>query len=756
MKLFISHSRPSQCFLVVVVCIWTAFVFRPHGDTFMALDTSGYRLMAFAFAEGRGFHEEDRMLLDAPSEARQALMYLPLMTQRNTRDISFQVYSLNEPRTAPFYYPLVPILAAGLERLVPHRGLDLLMPLFGLLFFLSLMAVGWRSGRAFGVALAFVLAIGSPLPLWLFRGFYVEAAGAACMTAAIALWYVAPLAIRYRAGAGLLLGLAVSFHPVYMVIAVPLVTAMALDADSRLGASMALLLAFAAGFSVLLGMTEWICAPYGALSVKNMIFNFHASATHRLALMFGLGAVVIFLVGLSTRPWWRGRLRRIATRREIRVLLLLIAALPLLYAATKWQYAGFVRIGLHEAFSGLRWPLSALLVAGAMVTLGRRRGTGKAFVVLLVFMVTLPIFVYLKGAEQVGLWSQRRLLPPYGLVVMAILPGLAALARMMTRRLMPGHPMPALVLGFLFALAGFHNMVRWPSPYFERVDHGALEFVRTIRAEIGDRLVMFDYHPFSCPFAVDNRTRAVSIGQRSHASLNVVSAWLSQKAVREEIWWATAYSNPGLEDRVRLESVSVHTGSFARVASRGLLPAERRRHDIRIELLRAVPLESPGSGVVMDKILDGGPVALRGPWGYYRRTFRDEDGNVLPVDWSRQNSGVIGPLPEPGGRVTVEMWALSGQEGRAQILHVSPPWGGVPGELVVEPAFALYRLEMVRPADDVLEAPTGVFQLTVPTPYDPSTVGIHGFEPDLGVMVHRIRITSHAFHDRPTSYTSPL
>lgn len=44
---------------------------RPHGDTFTALDHSGYRLMAHAFSEGRGPNDVDRILLEIPEEPRK-------------------------------------------------------------------------------------------------------------------------------------------------------------------------------------------------------------------------------------------------------------------------------------------------------------------------------------------------------------------------------------------------------------------------------------------------------------------------------------------------------------------------------------------------------------------------------------------------------------------------------------------------------------------------------------------------------------
>ncbi len=734
--------------------IWVAFfcisslsllLLRPHGDTFTALDHSGYRLMAYAFVQGRGFHEKDLMLGEAPRNVRRGLMLLPHMHERNTRDRSFLVHSLDDPGTEPFFYPFLPLMAAGLEMLLPGVGMDLMVPISGIVFCALLLWLGMRFGGTWGVLSAFALCLGSPLPIWLFRGFYVEAMGAVCLTAAIALWYRERLILWQYGVLGFLAGLSVSFHPVYIVVALPFVVLASIDPKTKAKDALFVVFSFGLGFSVLLAMTEWICSPYGAFSLAGMRHGYRMSASHRLPVLFGGGAVVFFVLGLGTRACWRERATQWMDSPVVRCLLVGAALIPLLYAAVVWRDQHLVRAGWREAWEGVRMPLGLLLGFGLAGTCFWKH-SGKSFWVLLLFVATAPVFFYLKGAEQMGMWSQRRLLPAYTLLALAVLPFLAVTAQkvatLFTEVRLRVAAKGAVVVILLFV--GGANLVRWPAPYFVRVDAGALGFVEEIKAEIGDRLTMFDYQPFSFPFAVDNRTRVIGIGQYDRRRLARVARWLAEKASEEEVLWTTAYSNPGMEDGVVFEILSVHTGSFARVASRGLLPAERRKHDIRIALMRANPLAAPAAGVVVDKILDGGPLALREPWGQYRRRLQDDAGNMVPAEWSRDGGGIVGPVPPEGGTVKFTIWATSGQD-IPQIVEIVTPWSEDKHVLQVDSEFSSYSLQIPRAADCDWEGATGVYRLNIPNPYDPSQAGIRGFERDLGVLAHRIRIESLSF-----------
>ena len=176
------RARAAVAAAALAVAAFAALLLRPHEDTFTALDHSGYRLMAAAFRAGRPFHDTDHLLLETPPVLRNAFMLLPTMGERNTRDRSFLIRSLWDARTEPFFYPILPLCAAGLDVLAPVvQGLDIFVPLLGLVFFAAFAGVGAARGGAAGVVAAAALALGSPLPAWIFRGFYAEAAGGALL-----------------------------------------------------------------------------------------------------------------------------------------------------------------------------------------------------------------------------------------------------------------------------------------------------------------------------------------------------------------------------------------------------------------------------------------------------------------------------------------------------------------------------------------------------------------------------------------------
>jgi hypothetical protein len=152
-----------------------------------------------------------------------------------------------------------------------------------------------------------------------------------------------------------------------------------------------------------------------------------------------------------------------------------------------------------------------------------------------------------------------------------------------------------------------------------------------------------------------------------------------------------------------------------------------------------VPLRSSDRNTgIVDKVMDQGPLALREPWGSYRRSIRTPDGVRVPAEWSREGSGIIGPVPSATGAVRMTIWAASGRD-RVQPMRVQPPWPADPVAFGVPAAFTNIELILHR-SDDAPLQPTGVYRLSSPTPYDPAGEGIKGFASDLGVLVHRIRI----------------
>lgn len=712
---------------------------RPHEDTFTALDHSGYRLMAQAFREGRPFRQPDRVLLAAPREIRNAFLLLPKMTERNTRDRSFLVRSLDTCETEPFFYPLLPLCAAGLDAAGPRGGLDFFVPWMGLLAFAALAAACASRGGAGGLLAAAALFAGSPLPLWLFRGFHAEAAGGALLALAALAWTA-----RVGRGIGLpalAAGLAVSFHPVLAVLALPLFLLLLSTArDLRDGAAGAAL--FAAGVVPLLLMTAFVCTPYGDLQPASLLSNFRVSASHRIALAAGAAG----LLALPVAMWMALRLRRgtameMWARREpaIAGTLLVPAFLPLVAAAALWSQHEAVQRGLLELAGGIRWPYGLLLLAGAATAFAGRSFARERWL-LLVVLAALPVFVYLKGAEQMGLWSQRRLLAPLLLALVALSAPLASwFARRRDREPLPLAARAALA--GLVAAAGLANAGRWPAPYLLRQDRGAGDWVTAVRADIAGRTAFFDYLPHSLPFAVDGRSPVYGLCERRHKDLPDVMAWMRTLAATGGVVCATSYAPPGLEEGVALDVVAVRSNALPRIRSRGALPAEggMSRSELVLQVMR--PLAPGDAAPALHKVFDGGPLALRGRWGRADLDIRGPSGDRMPAQWSREGSAVIGPVPPPGGAVLFRVAGdAARRDGRTrQVLRITPPWGGPPVELAFTNGYNEVEARLGRPAGAAGGVDTaGAYVLTSTEPYDPSAAGIRGFETDLGVLVHAV------------------
>jgi hypothetical protein len=487
-------------------------------------------------------------------------------------------------------------------------------------------------------------------------------------------------------------------------------------------------------------MTELVCTPYGAFGWSSWAFNFRASATHRLALLFGGLSAFLAVLALITRPWWRTRAAALAERRWVWGILLVVALLPLCWTVTRWTEHRLVVVGLREAWGGVRRPLGCLLavaLAGGFLS----RNSGRSQALWLVLIATLPVFAYLKGAEQMGMWSQRRLMPAYALLMLAATPWLAHSAKRLADASGARRRRAFAVTGLalFFAGPGLANLVRWPAPYLTRVEHGAWEWAQTVRAALGNRLAFFDYQPFSFALAVDNRTRAFGIGQQRVRDIPEVLAWLRERAATQTVLIVSAYAPPGIEDGVQLVPLKSLAFTAQRIASKGALPAETRETGIPCNILAARPLAPSDRTAVLDKTFDRGPLALRGPWGRADIPMRLPDGKTLPAAWARQGSGMVGPVPPPGQSVAITVWASSAQK-EPQRVRIVPPWSGPPVELDLPAQYAERAVRLTRPAGAAYDRATGVYSMSTERPYNPAADGVRGFDSDLVALIHRIRI----------------
>ncbi|MDZ4199244.1 MAG: hypothetical protein U1E27_08170, partial [Kiritimatiellia bacterium] len=407
-----------------------------------------------------------------------------------------------------------------------------------------------------------------------------------------------------------------------------------------------------------------------------------------------------------------------------------------------------VKQGASDALSGMQLPLLVFML-GLSALVARLPGLGRERWLMSVTAMVLPIFLHLKGLEMMGLWSQRRLLAPWILLLTITLSAGTALMAVARSRM---GPMKRLADGVLIAalIAGLHNPIRWPAPYRVRYEAGADAFVEELERELQSALVFFDYHTHSLPLTVMPEGRVYGLSEQAAPGLPPVSAWLRERAEAEPVFWVTAYRNPGIEDGVRLVSQGRHKVRLPRVRAGKALPAVQEDISISLEILRVEPLR-PGDPAVLDKVFelrnrkgpDGPQLGVRGPWGRSDIPLTGPDGSALPAQWTRSGSAVVGPVPLPGGSVRLVLEAAAARrDGRTnQTVRIVPPWGGPGLDLSIDQRYTRVEGILVRPEfDPELGSQTGLYRIDVQWPYDPSDAGISGFDRDLGVLLHRIRI----------------
>lgn len=724
------RSAPvSRLALAALALAGAAFLLaRPHDDRFSGLDTMTYGNLARAFLDGRGFHDPDVVLEEVPAPLRENFLLHRGPVGRPTRDRVFQLSDWQATATQPFFLPTLSLAAAGLEpALAPER----FVPLVGALWLVLMLAAGFCAGGGWGLFGAAALAVGTAWPAWFLRGFYAEGVGAALVGGVLAAAAVRPLRGGIAAAAGFALGLAVTYHPTLAVLSGPVALGLMLERSDRKTAAV-----LAAG--TLLGLfpfwalTRWVCQPYGDWtrweSLRKIVFS--APEHQALALALALvAAISLAALGAGFAPRVRGWIRK-TDERLAPWSWLALGALPLLLIAAWPGAAGAtLRAGAGATGSGIRWPMGLLLAAATVWILASRRPLRERFGVTALLWAAL-LFLFVKGVETpVGLWSQRRFLPVAltGIAWLAapLGAGLAAAANRGRKWIWPA--------ALLVAVAATWNPVHGPLAYVAVNERGATAWAESVAERLGtERRVVFDYYAHSIPYAAGLKHRVLGLGEFSGDRWPDVAAWISTFVQTEEVWVATSWSPTALEDGWRLEPVFSATGVFPVVKTKAFFPVARGERVVANVFSRAVPL-ARGETAAQDKTLDGSPIGLRGPWGKVRNG----------ATWSRQGSGIVGPVPAPGQAAVFRAecdWTPPAADWTEQALLVSPPWGGAPLRLTVSAGAGTAQGTLVRPADDGERPPTGTYVLRAERPYDPGAFGLRGYSSDLGVPIRRIII----------------
>lgn len=721
-------AQPSARVAVIVVGVGGAagLLAWPHEDTFVGLDDAAYRQMAYVLAEGRGLLDDDAVFNQVPEELRRFFLYRP--GGRVTRDLAFQLSLQINTETRPFFMPTLPLAAAGLSSwLSPDR----FVPWIGVLGWLLVVAVAFGVGGGWGLFVAAMLALMTAWPAWFLRGFYAEAVGAVLAAGVIAAVAQRPLRGVMAGLGGFLLGLAVSFHPTLVVPAG--IIAMGLLFESRRPQQVGfLLLGLIAGLVPAWALTRWVCHPYGDWtrwdSLRRMMF---LGMEHRAISVSLLGLALTTCVGgwVAFHPSMRAKIRRLDAWLTPWGWLVIFLS-PVLAAAFFPGGVGLLlRTGAVATWSGVRWSGGAIILLGMASVLTPRRPLRERFWFAGLAWAAC-IFLLIKGVETpVGLWSQRRFLP----IILPLIALLAApLSEAVTRWVGRGRLAAAGAIVCL-TVAGVWNLAHWPAAYWAVNERGSTGWTEAVATRIGpQRWVIFDYFPHSVPYAAGLKNHVLGLGEYAHQNWPEVAEWVGAMAKTSEVWVATSWSPTALEEGWRLDAVYAPTGVFPIVRAKAFFPAERDDRRISQLFARAVPI-GPGESAFQDKFFDGSPIGLRGDWGPYRKQMR----------WTRQGSGMIGPVPAPGGSIVLSVaceWTPPHEFWTEQMLLVNPPWGGPPLRLAVPVGDQLVEGRLSRPADDAVRPVTGVYSFQVEQPYNPALYHIKGFPDDLGVLLRRVMI----------------
>lgn len=720
-----SWKRASMLSKICLAGLWLAgagfVVGRPHDDSFTGLDNMTYRHLAYAFAEGRGFHDPDSVLGEVPPELRENFLLHRGPVGRPTRDRVFSLSGWQKVETKPFFMPTLPLAAAWqAPALAPER----FVPLVGTLWWAIVLAAGFRAGGGRGLAAAAALALGTAWPAYFLRGFYAEGVGAMLVGAVAATASARPLRGWMAAAAGILLGLSIGYHPTMVALAVPVGLVLMLERrEARTFAWVAG--GMALGLGPFWALTRWVCQPYGDWTRWSKLVRLVFLAPEHMAIAWVVAMMAAFscaALWAGFRPGPRAWVRRIDGRMAPWGWLA-VCAMPLALVAASPEWAdGALGKGAEAAWSGIRWPYAILFAAAGWAAMRAGRPMRERFLLAALCWIAL-LFLFIQGVETpVGLWSQRRFLPVavMGISLLAA-PAGAGWAGIKGRG-------GALALAALAAAGGAANLARWPLPYVLVNERGAAEWVDEVAAEMGTRrLVVFDYYGHSVPYAANLQRRVLGLGEPSRDRWPEVAEWIAEVARTGEVWVATSWEPCTLEDGFRLEEALDKRGTFPQANTKGFFPTKPGSREVRNRFLRVVPL-GEGMAPAQEKTFDGGPVGLRGPWGGTRR------GGT----WTRQGSGLVGPVPAKGGRAILELegeWNPPDEPWTEQRLMVAPPWGGEP--LRVEATAGVWRArgELVRPEGDAERPATGIYEFTVERPYDPEGHGLKGYAADLGVLM---------------------
>lgn len=710
-----------------------------HKDIYTGLDVACYRQLAASFAEdGRGFHDVDVVYESIPKNIKADFLYRP--KGRLTRDLIFQLKD-DSCSTEPFFLPMLSLGAAAL----PDK--DLFVPICGALWFASLLAFGLCKGGVRGLFFAAGCFFATFWPMWFLRGFHTDVIGAILVGTSLLIALIPQLRERKLDVfvIGFLLGCSVGYHFTMVVPAGIVAVYLLLTKGWNIYRLGWLIFGGAIGLIPMLYQLAFICTPYGnILSVSAFVEMFVKVKEIQflsLALLFAIIVFVSFaavILNKNIQPKIHAFLDKYASKINP-ILICASAFLWVFYAI----FAGPITAGLSTIQTGVVYALPLVVFSTVLLVVSKENGSViySALVLLLSLMATL--FVYLKGVEvHVGLWSQRRFFPVVAMFIPCLIVALSSLKSKGIVKYLP----------FVFVLVSFIPIIRWPVAYFgiadasQNEENGRASVTTEMDAFIekyndqGKAIFIFDYFPHSVPFQHDLNRCVLGVGELAQWNYPRIIKWAFEKSKENasDAFFISSYGTPKLEDGVAMMPICTFSDNLDKFSTKGVFPVEKNaaKGEIKnVVCLMQEPTRSSSQYVSLVGNLY--PFGLRQPWG---KTTRHGT-------WSRQGSGIVGPIPEKGGKVTFTisaMWTPPVSDGSwdNQELIIRSPFG-VETKLSISATNkdGLYSCEIERAEeDDFGDSVTGVYQFFVEKPYSPLEYGTKGFDSDLGVVFKHISI----------------
>lgn len=738
-----SFRRPSRYGLMLWVlaagCAAGFVFFNPHRDVYTGLDAAKYRLMTQAWVDGRELNAFDSAFSAVPDPVKPDLLSRRALhgDARLTRDGVFELVAYPGAETAPFFVPILSLAAAG----GAHLGLSIdgFVPLVALCWVAAILGAAVFHGGRWGASVAVACVLGTAWPAWFLRGFHAEAVGGVMLATVIASRVATRPRWRLNFVLGCLLGLSVAYHLTLVVLA-PVVGLWLILKNGRWRDTLALAVGGGVGVSPLLILHLSVCRPYGDFLDPAVLFEmFRKVPQIRFMLMAGMVVVcVVFVLAILAHV---PAMRRILARPPFRqaasadtfLLLLLAWALPFVFGGA-WKRA------VLDSWTGIGLFAGVVVVSAGFLYF-RRHAVADRFLFAALGAVGV-LYLAIQGAEvPVGIWSQRRLTPVVLCLATVLAPVLASGVRQVAWR----WPRPACLLSAgLLVPAVWHLMAGWPA-YFTVHDAGADAHVAWVSTHVNaageDGLTFFDYHLHSMPHQLRTDRQIFGLNEhvgRAHEHAAVVAWVAGEAAAGRSVCVLSAY--PGVasivEDGLLLRLTAQTNVVATRTLTRAFFPISQISHPILTSVYAGEALAESNLGAAVQHARPAAsPLGLRPPWG------RRAQGGV----WSVSGSGVVGPLPPPGGgvRVCVEVSWIPPEPGWShQVLVVTPPFAGDALELSVPAGTNVCVTGVLMPQTGTAERAgfSGVYRLDVRRPYDPSAYGISGYRSDLGVVVYSVRL----------------